>query len=60
VVLGCTPSDLLKNGCVVPNWRLGVAAPLAADLRFSGFLFSGGHIFWQFKCKMNFLNFLGE
>jgi hypothetical protein len=34
------PSDLLKNGRVVPNWRLGVAASLASDFRFNGFLFS--------------------
>jgi hypothetical protein len=29
------PSDLLKNGRVVPNWRLGVAASLASDFRFN-------------------------
>jgi hypothetical protein len=45
------PSDLLKNGRVVPNWRLGVAASLASDFRFNGFLFSDGHIFRQLKCR---------
>jgi hypothetical protein len=35
------PPDLLKNGRVVPNWRLGVAPSLATDFRFNGF-------FWIF------------
>jgi hypothetical protein len=43
------PSDLLKNGRVMPNWRLGVAASLASDFRSNGFLFPGGHIFRQLK-----------
>jgi hypothetical protein len=57
------PSDMLKNGRVVPNWRLGVAAPLASDFRFNGFricLFSGGHIFGSSGVELNFLNFLGQ
>jgi hypothetical protein len=31
------PPDLLKNGRVVPNWRLEVAPSLATDFRFNGF-----------------------
>jgi hypothetical protein len=54
------PLDLLKNGRVVPNWRLGVAAPLASDFRFNGFFVSGGHIFGSSSVELNFLNFLGE
>jgi hypothetical protein len=56
------PSDVLKNGRVVPNWRLGlgVAASLASDFRFNGVLFFGGHIFRQLKCRTKLLNFLGQ
>jgi hypothetical protein len=31
------PPDSLKNGCVLPNWRLGVAPSLATDIRVNGF-----------------------
>jgi hypothetical protein len=55
------PPDLLKNGRVVPNWRLGVAASLASDFRFNGiFFFSVVIFFGSSSAELNFLNFLGQ
>jgi hypothetical protein len=41
------PPDLLKNGRVVPSWRLGVAPPLATDIQVNGlFVFLRSNFGW--------------